>query len=93
MFAVVTLWSVLFSPMVLNVFCFPLVSDGKAYDAYILYPKTFGEGPSSNLDTFVFKLLPEVLEGQFGYKLFICGRDDYAGEGMQMLFVMLAAEF
>ncbi|XP_052600972.1 interleukin-1 receptor type 1 [Peromyscus californicus insignis] len=55
-------------------------SDGKAYDAYILYPKTFGEGSSSNLDTFVFKLLPEVLEGQFGYKLFICGRDDYAGE-------------
>ncbi|XP_059137952.1 interleukin-1 receptor type 1 [Peromyscus eremicus] len=58
----------------------PKASDGKAYDAYILYPKTFGEGSSSNLDTFVFKLLPEVLEGQFGYKLFICGRDDYAGE-------------
>ncbi|CAH7233141.1 Il1r1 [Phodopus roborovskii] len=58
----------------------PKASDGKAYDAYILYPKTFREGPSSNLDTFVFKLLPEVLEGQFGYKLFICGRDDYAGE-------------
>lgn len=58
----------------------PKASDGKAYDAYVLYPKTFGEGSSSNLDTFVFKLLPEVLEGQFGYKLFICGRDDYAGE-------------
>lgn len=58
----------------------PKASDGKIYDAYILYPKTVGEGPSSNVDTFVFKLLPEVLEGQFGYKLFICGRDDYAGE-------------
>lgn len=62
----------------------PLASDGKIYDAYILYPKTVGEGPSSNVDTFVFKLLPEVLEGQFGYKLFICGRDDYAGEGMEI---------
>ncbi|XP_051008703.1 interleukin-1 receptor type 1 [Acomys russatus] len=58
----------------------PKASDGKTYDAYILYPKTFGVGSSSDLDTFVFKLLPEVLEGQFGYKLFICGRDDYAGE-------------
>ncbi|XP_031223185.1 interleukin-1 receptor type 1 isoform X1 [Mastomys coucha] len=55
-------------------------SDGKTYDAYVLYPKTFGEGSFSNLDTFVFKLLPEVLEGQFGYKLFIYGRDDYVGE-------------
>ncbi|XP_034377763.1 interleukin-1 receptor type 1 isoform X2 [Arvicanthis niloticus] len=58
----------------------PKASDGKTYDAYILYPKTFGEGSFSNLDTFVFKLLPEVLEGQFGYKLFIYGRDDYVGE-------------
>lgn len=41
----------------------------------------------------MFKLLPEVLEGQFGYKLFICGRDDYAGEGMEILLVNLAAEF
>ncbi|XP_055463531.1 interleukin-1 receptor type 1 isoform X2 [Psammomys obesus] len=55
-------------------------SDGKTYDAYILYPKTVREGASSSLDTFVFKLLPEVLEGQFGYKLFIYGRDDQAGE-------------
>ncbi|XP_052049206.1 interleukin-1 receptor type 1 isoform X1 [Apodemus sylvaticus] len=55
-------------------------SDGKTYDAYILYPKTHGERSFSNLDTFVFKLLPEVLEGQFGYKLFIYGRDDYVGE-------------
>lgn len=58
----------------------PKASDGKTYDAYVLYPKTYGEGSFAYLDTFVFKLLPEVLEGQFGYKLFICGRDDYAGE-------------
>ncbi|XP_036211216.1 interleukin-1 receptor type 1 isoform X6 [Myotis myotis] len=55
-------------------------SDGKTYDAYILYPKTPGEASASNSDIFVFKILPEVLEKQCGYKLFIYGRDDYAGE-------------
>lgn len=55
-------------------------SDGKTYDAYILYPKTVGEGSTSDCDIFVFKVLPEVLEKQCGYKLFIFGRDDYAGE-------------
>ncbi|KAF6103728.1 interleukin 1 receptor type 1 [Phyllostomus discolor] len=55
-------------------------SDGKTYDAYILYPKTLEEGSTSNSDIFVFKVLPEVLEKQCGYKLFIYGRDDYAGE-------------
>ncbi|KAL0620264.1 Interleukin-1 receptor type 1 [Plecturocebus cupreus] len=55
-------------------------SDGKTYDAYILYPKTTGEGSTSDCDIFVFKVLPEVLEKQCGYKLFIYGRDDYVGE-------------
>uniref|UniRef100_A0A8C9AIE5 Interleukin-1 receptor type 1 n=1 Tax=Prolemur simus TaxID=1328070 RepID=A0A8C9AIE5_PROSS len=55
-------------------------SDGKTYDAYVLYPKTLGEGSTSNSDIFVFKVLPEVLEKQCGYKLFIYGRDDYVGE-------------
>lgn len=55
-------------------------SDGKTYDAYILYPKTLGEGSTSKSDIFVFKVLPEVLEKQCGYKLFIYGRDDYVGE-------------
>ncbi|XP_012875277.1 PREDICTED: interleukin-1 receptor type 1 isoform X1 [Dipodomys ordii] len=55
-------------------------SDEKSYDAYILYPKTFTEGSTSNSDMFVFKILPEVLENQFGYRLFIYGRDDYVGE-------------
>nr|XP_044628985.1 interleukin-1 receptor type 1 isoform X1 [Equus asinus]XP_044628986.1 interleukin-1 receptor type 1 isoform X1 [Equus asinus]XP_044628987.1 interleukin-1 receptor type 1 isoform X1 [Equus asinus]XP_044628988.1 interleukin-1 receptor type 1 isoform X1 [Equus asinus] len=58
----------------------PKASDGKTYDAYILYPKTLGEGSTSNSDIFVFKVLPEVLEKQCGYKLFIYGRDDYVGE-------------
>uniref|UniRef100_A0A8D2D6Q9 Interleukin-1 receptor type 1 n=1 Tax=Sciurus vulgaris TaxID=55149 RepID=A0A8D2D6Q9_SCIVU len=58
----------------------PKASDGKIYDAYVLYPKTSGEGSTSNSDIFVFKVLPEVLEKQLGYKLFIYGRDDYVGE-------------
>lgn len=57
-------------------------SDGKTYDAYILCPKTPGDGSTSNSDIFVFKVLPEVLEKQCGYKLFICGRDDYVGESI-----------
>lgn len=61
-------------------FLSPKASDGKIYDAYILYSKTFGARSSSDVDTFVFKILPEVLEEQFGYRLFICGRDDCAGE-------------
>ncbi|XP_075419439.1 interleukin-1 receptor type 1 [Tenrec ecaudatus] len=55
-------------------------SDGKIYDAYILYPKTIGEESASDSDIFVFKILPEVLEKQCGYTLFIYGRDDYVGE-------------
>ncbi|KAM6178220.1 interleukin-1 receptor type 1 [Rhynchocyon petersi] len=55
-------------------------SDGKLYDAYILYPKTPEEGSTSNSDIFVFKILPEVLEKQCGYSLFIYGRDNYVGE-------------
>lgn len=55
-------------------------SDGKIYDAYVLYPRTLAEGSTSSSDIFVFKILPEVLEKQFGYKLFIYGRDDCAGE-------------
>lgn len=58
----------------------PKASDGKTYDAYILYPKTLGEGSPSDSDIFVFKILPEVLEKQCGYKLFIYGRDDDVGE-------------
>ncbi|XP_011368423.1 interleukin-1 receptor type 1 isoform X1 [Pteropus vampyrus] len=61
-------------------FLSPKASDGKTYDAYILYPKTLGEGSTSNSDIFVYKVLPEVLENQCGYKLFIYGRDDYVGE-------------
>ncbi|XP_020843538.1 interleukin-1 receptor type 1 isoform X2 [Phascolarctos cinereus] len=59
--------------------------DGKVYDAYILYPKYFEEGSSYISDIFVFKILPEVLENQCGYNLFIYGRDDLVGEDAIMV--------
>ncbi|XP_026522562.1 interleukin-1 receptor-like 2 isoform X1 [Notechis scutatus] len=52
------------------------VSDGKIYDAYVLYPKL-----SSQVD-FVLKVLPDVLEKQCGYSLFIPGRDDLPGKAL-----------
>ncbi|XP_060089784.1 interleukin-1 receptor-like 2 [Heteronotia binoei] len=52
------------------------VADGKIYDAYVLYPKTHKS------DHFVLKVLPEVLEKQCGYILFIFGRDDLPGKAL-----------
>lgn len=84
MCAISTFPSLVFFLVALKYCISPLASDGKTYDAYILYPKTLVEGSTSHSDTFVFKTLPEVLEKQCGYKLFIYGRDDYAGEGMSV---------
>lgn len=59
---------------------YSLVSDGKIYDAYVLYPKN-RESCLYSSDIFALKILPEVLERQCGYNLFIFGRDDLPGEG------------
>ncbi|XP_037382767.1 interleukin-1 receptor-like 2 [Talpa occidentalis] len=56
--------------------------DGKLYDAYVLYPKTQREIQSHNVDTLVLKFLPEVLERQCGYRLFIFGRDEFPGQAV-----------
>lgn len=58
------------------------VADGKLYDAYVLYPKMPKGCQSHDVDTLVLKVLPEVLERQCGYKLFIFGRDEFPGQGM-----------
>ncbi|XP_027760845.1 interleukin-1 receptor-like 2 [Empidonax traillii] len=56
--------------------------DGKIYDAYVLYAKS-SEGRSFYcLETFVRRILPDVLEKQCGYNLFIFGRDDLPGEAV-----------
>ncbi|NWH75035.1 IL1R1 protein, partial [Piaya cayana] len=57
------------------------VSDGKIYDAYVLYPKNRVSCLHSS-DIFALKILPEVLERQCGYNLFIFGRDDLPGEAV-----------
>ncbi|XP_032275870.1 interleukin-1 receptor-like 2 [Phoca vitulina] len=56
--------------------------DGKLYDAYVLYPKPQREIQSHEVDTLVLKILPEVLERQCGYKLFIFGRDEFPGQAV-----------
>ncbi|KAM6292829.1 interleukin-1 receptor type 1-like isoform 3-T4 [Porphyrio hochstetteri] len=57
------------------------VSDEKIYDAYVLYPKNRASCLYSS-DIFALKILPEVLERQCGYNLFIFGRDDLPGEAV-----------
>ncbi|XP_069827051.1 interleukin-1 receptor type 1 [Dendropsophus ebraccatus] len=67
-------------------FCFintnQTVADGKKYDAYIMCPKQSVGSSSYEMDVFVLKVLPEVLEKQCAYRLFITGRDDLPGLAM-----------
>ncbi|XP_043851199.1 LOW QUALITY PROTEIN: interleukin-1 receptor-like 2 [Dromiciops gliroides] len=56
--------------------------DGKLYDAYVLYPKPKTESQSQDMNILVLKILPEVLERQCGYRLFIFGRDDLPGQAV-----------
>ncbi|KAK2507743.1 hypothetical protein MC885_000987 [Smutsia gigantea] len=58
------------------------LKDGKLYDAYVLYPKPRREVQSHDVETLVLKILPEVLERQCGYKLFIFGRDEFPGQAV-----------
>ncbi|NXQ50778.1 IL1R1 protein, partial [Catharus fuscescens] len=61
---------------------FVFLLDGKIYDAYVLYTES-SEGRSiCCLETFVHRILPDVLEKQCGYNLFILGRDDLPGEAV-----------
>ncbi|CAH7233352.1 interleukin-1 receptor-like 2 [Phodopus roborovskii] len=56
--------------------------DEKMYDAYVLYPKCPRESQHHSVDTMALKILPEVLEKQCGYKLFIFGRDEFPGQAV-----------
>ncbi|XP_062861744.1 interleukin-1 receptor type 1 [Trichomycterus rosablanca] len=58
--------------------CVKIQSDGKVYDAYVSY--LHGQDKSvSPASTFALQVLPEVLENQLGYKMFISGRDELPG--------------
>ncbi|NXI62832.1 ILRL2 protein, partial [Anseranas semipalmata] len=61
---------------------FLFVLDGKIYDAYVLYPKGSGGSSFYRLEIFVLRILPNVLEQQCGYNLFILGRDDLPGKAV-----------
>ncbi|NXX85893.1 IL1R1 protein, partial [Urocolius indicus] len=65
-----------------SVCAFATKEDGKIYDAYVLYAKSSGGRSFYHLETFVLRILPDVLEQQCGYKLFIIGRDDLPGEAV-----------
>ncbi|KAM4699668.1 interleukin-1 receptor type 1-like [Discoglossus pictus] len=58
------------------------VADEKIYDAYVMYPKNASGNCSYTMDIFVLKVLPEVLERQCTYRLFIFGRDDLPGHAV-----------
>nr|XP_023700406.1 interleukin-1 receptor type 1-like isoform X1 [Paramormyrops kingsleyae] len=64
-----------------QVFCPNTISDGKLYDAYVSYLH-HNNLCSSHAENFVMHILPEVLEGLHGYKLFIRGRDNLPGEAI-----------
>lgn len=57
------------------------VLDGKLYDAYVsfLHPDNLGADVTAS---FALNILPEELEDQHGYLLYIRGRDDCPGEAM-----------
>lgn len=58
--------------------------DGKLYDAYVVYPRVQGDTSdtlSEAVETFAIKTLPQILEGRYGYRLFILGRDSLPGQG------------
>ncbi|KAL0963697.1 hypothetical protein UPYG_G00309720 [Umbra pygmaea] len=59
-----------------------LDSDGKVYDAYIAYPQHFWSEASGKAEMFALHVLPQVLEGCYGYKLFIPGRDSLPGKAV-----------
>ncbi|XP_016062659.1 PREDICTED: interleukin-1 receptor-like 2 [Miniopterus natalensis] len=58
------------------------VEDGKLYDAYVLYPKPPHGRQCPTVATLALQALPEVLERQCGYKLFIFGRDEFPGQAV-----------
>lgn len=52
------------------------------YDAYVIYQMDCLDKATDNtLSQFTTKILPSVLEGKCGYRLFIHGRDDIPGQG------------
>lgn len=64
--------------------------DGKLYDAYVsvLHPDTL-----SSAESFALQILPEKLERQHGYSLYIRERDDCPGEGQEQTFKLVLLNY
>ncbi|CAG08253.1 unnamed protein product [Tetraodon nigroviridis] len=65
--------------------------DGKLYDAYVSY--LHPSSGSSEAAAFALQILPEKLETRHGYSLYIRGRDDSAGEGLEKVFPFAKSAF
>ncbi|XP_069747191.1 interleukin-1 receptor type 1-like isoform X2 [Narcine bancroftii] len=59
-----------------------IFSDGKKFDAYVIYPRSENKGSLDNCNAnyFALHILPQVLEKKYGYRLFIYGRDEVPGQ-------------
>uniref|UniRef100_A0A671V841 Interleukin-1 receptor type 1-like n=1 Tax=Sparus aurata TaxID=8175 RepID=A0A671V841_SPAAU len=64
----------------LRQFAKPQAQDGKLYDAYVSY--LHADTSSAETSSFALHVLPEELETQHGYSLYIRGRDDCPGEAV-----------
>uniref|UniRef100_A0A8C2K462 Interleukin-1 receptor-like 1 n=1 Tax=Cyprinus carpio TaxID=7962 RepID=A0A8C2K462_CYPCA len=70
-----------FSVCILFTVYYLILTDGKLYDAYVIYQRNnLDEATSKTLSDFVNGSLLTVLESYYGFKLFIHGRDDLPGE-------------
>ncbi|XP_061579086.1 interleukin-1 receptor type 1 [Cololabis saira] len=56
--------------------------DGKLYDAYVAYPEPYTSGFSKKVEKFALHELPQVLEKDCDYKLYIAGRDCLPGQAI-----------
>lgn len=60
--------------------------DARTYDAYVIYQmECLDNATEDRLSEFITKTLPSVLEENYGYRLFIHGRDDIPGEGQHLI--------
>lgn len=73
----------IFKNQVIELYFLFSFSDGKIYDAYVIYPRNQKNSPegASSVEHFVHQILPDVLENKCGYNLCIYGRDLRPGEG------------
>ena len=66
------------------------LTDARLYDAYVVYQMQKMDKVTENtLCQFITQVLPSVLEEKCGYRLFIQGRDDIPGEGMNFISYFL----